>query len=500
MLGALAILTAKATVLLGGTAAVAWCLRRSSAAVRHLVWTAAFGGIVLLAASAPVAPPAMLGVDVPIPERVTPIVDAVRPMVAVAPRSRNVPVSTFAPADALLAAWLAGALLLVARRVAGVLSLRGLTRRALVAGTRAGVRVIETSEIAVPATWGLLRPVVALPVAAGSWPASRREAALVHELAHVRRLDVLTSGIAEACCALLWFHPGVWLAARRMRLECERACDDAVIGSGTDRIGYAETLVSLAEGVSRGSRLRGPLAAAGGVRELEIRLRSILDTAARRTSPRALSAAVPLLVAAMTAGLAGVQLRASHTDATAGEAIPMSDAQERAAAAREFAPRDSREARAIARLQGAARHVKEHEADLVRERALWALSIAKRDEVIAPLLAKLAGSDWRERAYAAWCLRVADEPEGLEVVARHLDDPAWRVRAEAAYAVFDSGDPFFAPKMRKLLSDPAWQVRHVAVDYLGRVGSADDLAAVRERLNDPHVGVREAAAAALAGR
>jgi beta-lactamase regulating signal transducer with metallopeptidase domain len=500
MLVALAILTVKATVLLAGAAVAAWCLRHSSAEVRHLVWTAAFGGIVVLAATAPVAPPEMLRVDVPVPDRAAPIVDAVRPKAAVAQGAGNVPVRTFTPADALLAAWAAGASLLVARRIAGVLSLRGLTRRSKVVGTRAGVRLIETDEIGVPATWGVLRPVVALPAAARSWPAARREAALVHELAHVRRLDVLTSGIADACRALLWFHPGVWLAARRMRLECERACDDAVIGSGTDRVGYAEILVSLAEGVSRASRLRGPLAAAGGVRELETRLRSILDTAARRTTPRALVAAVPVLVAALTVGLAGLQLRASHTDATEGEAIPMSAEKERAAAAREFAPRDSREARAIARLQNATHHVKEHEADLVRERALWALSIAERDQVIAPLLAKLSGSDGRERAYAAWCLRVADEPEGLEVVARHLDDPAWRVRAEAAYAVFDSGDPYFAPKMRKLLSDPAWQVRHVAVDYLGRVGSADDLAVVRERLNDPHVAVREAAAAALAGR
>ena len=71
----------------------------------------------------------------------------------------------------------------------------------------------------------------------------------------MRRRDVLTRTAADAACALFWFHPGVWMAARRMRAEAERACDDAVLAAGVPRIGYAEALVALAATAS-GKRAR----------------------------------------------------------------------------------------------------------------------------------------------------------------------------------------------------------------------------------------------------
>jgi uncharacterized protein (TIGR03435 family) len=78
-------------------------------------------------------------------------------------------------------------------------------------------------------------------------------------------------------CALYWFHPLAWLSWHRLRLEAERACDDAVLRD-SEPVAYAEQLVSLA---ARVSATRAPvLAMAGG--DLAGRVRAVLDRAQPR--------------------------------------------------------------------------------------------------------------------------------------------------------------------------------------------------------------------------
>jgi len=72
----------------------------------------------------------------------------------------------------------------------------------------------------------------------------------VHELEHIRRADWIIYLAAQAACILYWFHPLVWLARRRICLEAELACDDAVVESSA-RTDYAEQLVSLAQQMNR---------------------------------------------------------------------------------------------------------------------------------------------------------------------------------------------------------------------------------------------------------
>ena len=73
-----------------------------------------------------------------------------------------------------------------------------------------------------PFTYGLLRPVIVLPASADEWTTDRRRSVLLHELAHVRRRDLLTNAIVQLACAVYWFHPLVRLAGRHVRIEAER--------------------------------------------------------------------------------------------------------------------------------------------------------------------------------------------------------------------------------------------------------------------------------------
>lgn len=122
-------------------------------------------------------------------------------------------------------------------------------------------QLLEGPAGAMPSTWGLRRHRVLLPPAAATWPGERLEAVLAHELAHVRRGDCRTQLVAAAACVLYWFHPLVWVAARRMEAEREHACDDEALALGARPSRYAGSLLDLARSV-RGRHLSGAVATA----------------------------------------------------------------------------------------------------------------------------------------------------------------------------------------------------------------------------------------------
>jgi hypothetical protein len=146
------------------------------------------------------------------------------------------------------------------------------------------VAQLRLADGASPMTWGIRRPAVAIPAAVAEWPAARREPVLRHELAHVARRDCLTQALASLACALYWFHPGAWVAARRMRLERELACDDRVLAAGARPSGYARELLEMANALARSASPALAVSMASRP-NLETRLRAAIDPARVRTEP-----------------------------------------------------------------------------------------------------------------------------------------------------------------------------------------------------------------------
>jgi beta-lactamase regulating signal transducer with metallopeptidase domain len=65
-----------------------------------------------------------------------------------------------------------------------------------------------------------------------------------HELAHLKRNDLLWGWIPELARIAYFFHPVAHWAARQIRLERELACDQlAMLDSGRSAAEYAATLV-----------------------------------------------------------------------------------------------------------------------------------------------------------------------------------------------------------------------------------------------------------------
>src|SRR5439155_1479877 len=153
-------------------------------------------------------------------------------------------------------------------------------------GIERPVVLLENAETDVPVTWGIVYPVILLPSTAAQWDEEQRIAVLTHELAHVKRFDALTQLVAQLALALLWFHPLVWMAVRRMRLEREHACDDFVLVAGARPSRYADDLLGLARRLTRPTAPAAAALAMARRSELEGRLLAILDPATKRSTDR----------------------------------------------------------------------------------------------------------------------------------------------------------------------------------------------------------------------
>ncbi|MEP6836131.1 MAG: M56 family metallopeptidase [Gemmatimonas sp.] len=145
-------------------------------------------------------------------------------------------------------------------------------------------RILLHKKIELPCTGGWLRPVVLLPDASREWSPSRLHAVLSHELAHVSRHDYATQLLATVTCAAFWFHPMVWVAARKLRNDCERAADDCAIAT-IPSAQYAEHLLAIAAHASFASST--PTVALGMAQrtQLEWRIRSMLNSGTSRVVP-----------------------------------------------------------------------------------------------------------------------------------------------------------------------------------------------------------------------
>ena len=149
-------------------------------------------------------------------------------------------------------------------------------------GVRRHVRFLELGEPVMPMTSGAFRPVVLLPAGDFDSTIAQRLDVLRHELAHVRRYDCLTQLIGHVACALNWYNPLAWLAAREMRVERERACDDEVLRAGTKASDYADYLMRVARETRMSAAAAFGALAMARPSQLSVRLRAVLEDGRRR--------------------------------------------------------------------------------------------------------------------------------------------------------------------------------------------------------------------------
>ena len=342
-----------------------WVLGKASASLRHLVWTAALAALVVIpvlqtsglrfevqvpsgllesvgnwgAGDDPTDPPAefaRLVSEAPASRAAAQSSEVSQPMTGspslagdhganVDWRSRTSTLVSRHPTRGagrtagglLVGGWLAGCLLLLGVTIFSHLAARSLTVRdvqrpsslarrrfAMLCaqlGVRRRVRLLVSSRIRVPATWGLLRSTVLLPADYESWSRETLDRALLHELAHVRRRDCWSYMLAELARALHWPNPLVWAALHHQRLESERACDDHVLDRGDPASVYAADLVAMARALRAEAALPHAALAMAGHSGISRRVRAILDPTQARSQ---VGSRTILIACASTIGLA----------------------------------------------------------------------------------------------------------------------------------------------------------------------------------------------------
>jgi ankyrin repeat protein len=152
-------------------------------------------------------------------------------------------------------------------------------------GWRGAVALRQSDETRVPLCLGVRNPLIVLPADWRHWPQETLDALIAHELSHIVRRDVAWQLVARLACALYWFQPLAWLAAWRMRVEREYACDDSVLSLGQKPATYARMLLAVAERLSAETAVPGVAAAMVVRPRLESRVRAILAKNRRRRAP-----------------------------------------------------------------------------------------------------------------------------------------------------------------------------------------------------------------------
>ena len=223
----------------------------------------------------------------------------------------------------LVAAWIAGVLLLSLRLLGGWWQTRALravdvvpvpdwceARLAMLLERLQVVRqvvIVSSLRVSVPVIVGHLKPVIVLPAAAlsGLSPA-HLDAILAHELAHVRRHDYLVNLAQTVIETLLFYHPAVWWVSGQVRVAREHCCDDLAVTVCRSRHEYVRALLDLEE-----LRDVTPALALGATDgSLLARGRRLLVPQPVRTSPPRLAASVIALMV-VAAAVTGASFNAA---------------------------------------------------------------------------------------------------------------------------------------------------------------------------------------------
>lgn len=304
-------------------AAATFALRNKSAHVRYLLW------LIVLAKC--LTPPLL---EIPIavlPER-TPAAVITIPMPTITKAPPETPM-TVKPAPIitpevsyrpqlntrqwLAIVWLIGAVAFAC--IAAVKAWRTVRwlhrdRRPLPADVQTGVNSLLSSlnlrrlpkmwligGIGQPFVWGALRGDIYLPAAFVRIPDDEhRRHVLCHELSHVMRFDVAVNLIQTIAQAILWFHPFVWWANKKIRAEREKCCDEMAIARlNACAKDYGKAIVETLVTEYKSTRQVPSLAIAGPAKNIEERIKTMLKPGKKFYKRPSLTTAIAVILIAM---------------------------------------------------------------------------------------------------------------------------------------------------------------------------------------------------------
>lgn len=210
--------------------------------------------------------------------------------------------------------WIAGATVFLARFALGwILVQRAIHRARAVADpaaialleecrqlsrVRRKIMLVEGDVFDGPALTGISKLRLFLPsqLLAGAGKSEIRHIFL-HELAHIRRGDLVAMTFAALLTALHWFNPFAWLTLRRMRNDAELAADEAALGClrAGENEAYGTTILILLERAAFAPKRFGVMGILGNRQNMKERISMIATFQPRRRGAFAAAAGLGLI-------------------------------------------------------------------------------------------------------------------------------------------------------------------------------------------------------------
>lgn len=243
----------QSTLLIIAAWLLTFALRKNQAHTRYWIWLVASlkflvpfsllvtaGRYIGSRIAIPISPPAMSFLM----ERMTQPVPATKSILAAAPsvvqhNGNLLPILIFS-------LWLCGFFAVAFSWARGWRRLRSAVRSSSPWPLATAVPVLSCPSLLEPGIFGIVSPVLLLPEGISDrLTPDQLSAVVAHEMCHVRRRDNLTFAMHMVVETLFWFYPLVWWIRTRLVEERERACDEAVLQSGSKAEVYAEGILNV---------------------------------------------------------------------------------------------------------------------------------------------------------------------------------------------------------------------------------------------------------------
>ena len=151
------------------------------------------------------------------------------------------------------------------------------------------IQLIITPQVASPVLLGFIRPRLLLPEnVTTSFSLQELHYIFLHEIAHVKRLDIPVNWLMTVLQILHWFNPFVWLAFGRMRIDREQACDALVLacrslsyqpvlqgGVQDEKVRYGEIIIKLLTNITQTASLPSFVGILEGKSQMKTRIEMI---------------------------------------------------------------------------------------------------------------------------------------------------------------------------------------------------------------------------------
>jgi beta-lactamase regulating signal transducer with metallopeptidase domain len=158
------------------------------------------------------------------------------------------------------------------------------------------IGIVETQRIQTPCLFGYLRPRLLLPSGTVAELSNEQlRYVFLHELAHLKRHDILIGWLMAMVQILHWFNPAVWFAMTQITRDRELACDELALSTlkENEPKAYGSTILTFLERFARAQKLPGM---AGIVENQSLARRRITMIAAFKNTKTAFIPVIGLII------------------------------------------------------------------------------------------------------------------------------------------------------------------------------------------------------------